>query len=74
MAQHLPQPEYPGHFEARRVSKAGTFRFRKHPLFLSQALDQEWIGLEEVDDGVWSVYFYDVLLARLDEQEMALFK
>ena len=42
-------------------------------LFASQAINQEWIGLEEVDNGVWSVYFYDVLLARLDEREMTLF-
>lgn len=69
----LPQPQYPGHLETRLVSNAGTFRFKKHQLFISQALNQEWIGLEEVEDGVWSVYFYDVLLARLDEREMTLF-
>lgn len=69
----LPQPQYSGHFETRRISNAGTFRFKKHQLFISQALNQDWIGLEEVDDGVWSVYFYDVLLARLDEREMTLF-
>ena len=69
----LPEPQYPGHLETRLVSNAGTFRFKKHQLFLSQALNQEWIGLEEIEDGVWSVYFYDVLLARLDEQEMTLF-
>jgi len=41
-------------------------------VFLSQALKQEWIALEEVEDGIWSVHFYDVLLARLDEREMTL--
>ncbi len=75
------QPPVPGntskagvsnHFETRLVSNAGCFRFRKHVVFLSQALKQEWIGLEEVDDGTWSVQFYDVLLARLDERTMTL--
>ena len=69
----IPQPNYPGHYETRRVSNAGCIRFKAHVLFVSQAIKREWIGLEEVDNGVWSVYFYDVLLARLDEQEMVLF-
>ena len=68
----LPSPEYPGHFEKRLVSNAGCFRFKKQVVFISQALKQEWIGLEEVEDGIWSVQFYDVLLARLDEREMTL--
>jgi putative transposase len=66
-------PQYPGHYEKRRVSSAGCIRFKTHVLFISQAIKQEWIGLDEIDNGVWSVYFYDVLLARLDEQEMTLF-
>ncbi len=69
----LPAPQYPEHFEKRLVSNAGCFRFKKHVLFLSQALKQEWIGLEEVEDGIWSITFYDVLLARLDERQMTLF-
>lgn len=48
------------------------FRFKKEQIFLSQALVKEEIGLEEVDDGVWSVYFYDMLLARLDERDFVL--
>jgi len=68
----LPKPDYPAHFEKRLVSNAGCFRFKKQVTFLSQALKQEWIGLEEVDDGRWSVHFYDVLLARLDERTMTL--
>jgi hypothetical protein len=31
---------------------------------LSQARAQEWIGLEEVEDGIWSLYYRDVLIAR----------
>ena len=72
MPETLPEPEYPGHFEVRRVSRAGTFRFQKRQLFLSDTLLEEEIGLEESDDGVWSIYFYDVLLARLDERDFKL--
>ena len=28
--------------------------------------------MEEADDGIWAIYFYDVLLARLDERDFKL--
>jgi transposase InsO family protein len=65
----LPPPDYPGHWEVRRVSRAGTIRFQRHQLFVSDALIHEDVGLVEVADGVWSLYFYHVLLARLDERD-----
>lgn len=48
----LPQPEYPSHFETRWVSRCGTHKWRGRQLLLSQALGHEWIGFEEVADGV----------------------
>lgn len=68
----IPRPQYPGHLETRLVCNAGTFRFRGHQIFISQALKQDYIALEEIDDGVWSIYFYDILLARLDERTFTL--
>lgn len=72
MPEQTPAPEYPAHWEVRRVSRCGTFRIKKQQLFLSQALNEEHIALEETDDGIWSLYFYDVLLARLDERDFKL--
>ena len=37
-------------------------------LFLANALDNYYVGLEEIDDGIWSIYFGTVLLARFDER------
>ncbi len=67
--EHPPHPEYPGHFRVRLVSTAGTLRFDDHQLFLSQALVQEYVGFEETDDGIWSVYFNRTLLGKLDERD-----
>ena len=72
MPDQTPEPEYPAHWEVRRVSRCGTFRIKKRQLFLSQALNEEHIALEETGDGIWSLYFYDVLLARLDERDFKL--
>ena len=30
------------------------------------------VALEEIADGVWSIYFYDLLLARWDERTSQL--
>jgi putative transposase len=65
-------PVYPGHYLVRRGSNAGTCRFQRRQLFLSDTLLQEWIALEETGDGIWSIYFYEVLLARLDERAFTL--
>lgn len=69
MPHRLQGPEYPGHFEVRRVSRAGTFRLKSRQLFLSNPLKEEVIGLEETEDGIWSIHFYGVLLARIDERD-----
>src|SRR5438105_273813 len=53
----LPPVEYPGHFIVKRVTNAGTIRLRKRLLFLANALKQHPVGLEEIDDGVWSIHF-----------------
>ena len=67
-----PEPEYPGHFEVRYVSRDGAIRLKKHQVFVSQALGGEHVGLEETADGVWDLYFSDRLLARLDERTWKL--
>ena len=63
----IPTPEYPPHLEVRRVSNCGTFRLHSVQQFLSQALNGEHIGLEQVHDGIWNILYYDTLLGRFDE-------
>jgi transposase InsO family protein len=65
-------PEYPGHLEVRRVSTAGTFRLKFKQPFLSHALANDYIGLEEVDDGVWNIIYYRTLLGRYDERNAVI--
>ena len=61
--------EYPGHFIVKRITNAGTFRFKRRLLFIANPLKQHTIGLEEVDDGIWSIHFCNVLLGRIDERD-----
>jgi hypothetical protein len=52
----------------RQVRANGILYFRDREQFLSELLIGHRIGLEEIADGVWSIYFYDLLLARFDER------
>ena len=51
-----PVPHYPGHFLVKRITTGGTFKFGKRLLYLANALTNQQIGLEETDDGRWSIY------------------
>lgn len=68
MPERVPKPEYAAHFEVRRVRPTGTIRFRGCEPFVSEVLCGEQLGLLEVADGVWSVFFYNTLLARFTEK------
>ena len=64
----IPEPRYPLHYQLRRVWRSGFIKFKNRIVFLSQTLNGQVVALEEVDDGIWSIYFYDILLGRLDER------
>ncbi|MFN8878251.1 MAG: integrase core domain-containing protein [Gemmatimonadota bacterium] len=68
----LPALEYPGHYVVKRVTTVGTFRFKTTLLFIANALRGYCIGLDEEADGIWSIYFGDILLAKLDERDMII--
>ena len=64
----IAPPEYPSHMEIRRVSHCGTFRLKATQPFLSNALRDQHIALEEIGDGVWNIVYYRTLLGRIDER------
>ena len=70
--EHLPPLEYPGHCLVKRVTNAGTFRLKHKRLFIANALNQHHLGLDDTDDGIWSIYFGTVLLAKVDERDMVI--
>jgi len=60
--------EYPGHFEVRLVSRNSGIRWNRHWVCVTHTLAGEYVGLEEVDDGLWDVYFGPLKLGRMDER------
>jgi hypothetical protein len=72
LPQRVPPLDYSGHLELRRVSSNGTVSWRDAPLFLATALAGEYVAFEEVDDGLWTLHFATVALARYDERQRTL--
>ena len=52
----------------KRVTNAGTFRLKHKLLLIANALQQYHIGLDETDDGIWSISVGTVLPAKVDER------
>jgi hypothetical protein len=70
--RRLPPLEYPGHWEVRRVGSNGSVHLRSTRIFVSRALDGHDVGFEEIADGVWTLHFGPVPLARWYDGESAV--
>lgn len=66
--------EYPGHYDVRRVCGSGNFTWRGQGIFATESLDGELIGLVEVDDGLWKVYFGALEIGVLDQEYLSRHK
>jgi transposase InsO family protein len=64
----LPPVEYPAHYEVRLVSANGGIRWQKHWVNVSHVLAGEHVGLVEIDDGEWDLYFGPLKLGRFHER------
>jgi len=73
MPEKIPPFEYPDRFELRYVSANGGIRWKNHTwVNVSTVCIGEYVGLEEIDDGIWNVYFGPLKLGRLNERHMRI--
>jgi transposase InsO family protein len=72
MPSKLPPLEYPDRFEVRYVSANGGIRWHHRWVNVSHVCVGEYVGLEEIADGIWNVYFGPLKLGRLLERHMRI--
>lgn len=70
--EKLPPLEYPSHFETRYVSFNGGMRWRSNWVCVSRVCQGEYLGLEEIDNGLWDVYFGPLRIGRFSEELMRI--
>jgi transposase InsO family protein len=64
MPEEIEPYDYPGHYLVRRVSGSGTIRISNNQFFVSNTLRGDYVGAEEVDDGIYDLYFCFYQLGR----------
>jgi len=57
MPKRIEPYDYPAHYLVRRVSRGGTIRVFHKQIFVSNTLHEDYVGLEEVDDGVYDLFY-----------------
>jgi putative transposase len=72
MPHRLPALEYPDRFEVRYVSANGGIRWNRAWVNVSTVCVGEYVGFEEIDDGIWNVYFGPLKLGRFNERHMRI--
>lgn len=66
----LPEIPYPDYFDVKKVSNNGVVYWRNKMVYVSHLLKDENIGLDEIDDGIWQVYFGPVTIGRFNERDI----
>jgi transposase InsO family protein len=69
MPEKIQPYDYPGHYLVRRVSGSGTIRISNNQFFVSNTLRGDYVGAEEVDDGIYDLYFRFYQLGRYHLRE-----
>jgi transposase InsO family protein len=68
----VPEPEYGGALQVRKVRECGVFTWKHENVFLSKTLSGERIGLLPIDDRYYRVYFAAFPLARFDSRKRTI--
>ena len=64
-----PEPDYPFHDRAVRVTRCGRICIGKRKINLSQVFAGQILGLREIEDGIWLVSFLDYDLGFFDKHD-----
>lgn len=62
----LPQMTYPDDMLVRSVKSQGDISWKNHHIYLTSLLAGEMVGLKQVDNDRWDIYFGPIRLAQLD--------
>ena len=64
----LASIDYPEHYKTRHIHRGGGLKWQNKEVYFSSALAGEYVGLTEVDNGIWRIYFSFYPVCNLDER------
>jgi len=68
----IPEPHYPFHDQTVMVTNCGRLCLYRKKINLTTSLAGQYVGVKEVDDGIWLVSFMQYDLGYIDLEEKAL--
>jgi hypothetical protein len=68
----IPEPTYDSHFDVRRVRNVGHIKLQGGYVFISEMLCHELVGLLQVEENRYEVYFGNLLLGEIDTDWMTM--
>jgi putative transposase len=68
LPEKLPPVEYDSWMKIRRVLPSGGIKWRNNYIYISQALAGEPVGLKQITDTTWELWFSSYLLGIIDEK------
>lgn len=66
--ERIIEPQYPHTFIVRRVRSSGEFKWRGRLFYANNHLHREPIGLHEIADGMFQIYYGQLAIGIVDER------
>jgi transposase InsO family protein len=67
--QELPDLKYPAYYRVAPVTHGGLIYCFGKIIYAGHVLKGERVGMEEIEDGIWKVYFGPIYLGRFDQHD-----
>lgn len=64
----LPELVYPDYFDVRKVRSSGVVYWHNGQVYVSHLLGGEWVGMDEMEEGMWEIYYGPIRLGVFDER------
>ena len=72
MPKELPGRTYPEHWEKWKAGHSRSMKWRGHHVHLSLPCAGQYVGLEEIHDGIWYVYYGNVRIGTSYEKDLRI--
>jgi hypothetical protein len=67
------QPDYPAHWEKRKVGRNGVVSWHQADVFVSEPFNGHTIAFEPVDVDVWRIRFHEFEIGTFNERTRTVF-
>ncbi len=69
--EKIPHYDYDSSYKVLKVTKSGSIRWKSYYwVYLTAALKGKHVGIEELGNGIWKVYYRNVLLGYFNEKQL----